>query len=95
MDIIEYNREAWNREVRAGNPWTVPVESHVIEAARRGDWQIVLTPVKPVEVVMLTLILSAGIENFETQSNLCSLGLFPAQIVMNGRSDDQGKHHRR
>jgi SAM-dependent methyltransferase len=48
MDITEYNREAWDREVKAGNPWTVPVDSHVTEAARRGDWQILLTPVKPV-----------------------------------------------
>lgn len=48
MDITEYNREAWDREVEAGNPWTRPVESQVTEAARGGDWQILLTPVKPV-----------------------------------------------
>ena len=48
MDIIEYNREAWDREVEAGNPCTRPVESQVTEAARRGDWQIRLTPAKPV-----------------------------------------------
>ncbi|MGH7490103.1 MAG: class I SAM-dependent methyltransferase [bacterium] len=46
--MTEYNREAWDREVKAGNPWTQPVDSQVIEAARRGDWQILLTPVKPV-----------------------------------------------
>ena len=48
MDITEYNREAWDREVKAGNPWTRPVGSQVTEAARRGDWQILLTPIKPV-----------------------------------------------
>lgn len=48
MDITQYNREAWDREVRAGNPWTQPVASDVIEAARRGDWQVLLTPTKPV-----------------------------------------------
>jgi SAM-dependent methyltransferase len=48
VDITEYNREAWDREVKAGNPWTRPVESQVTEAARRGDWQILLTPAKPV-----------------------------------------------
>jgi SAM-dependent methyltransferase len=48
VDITKYNREAWDREVKAGNPWTRPVESQVTEAARRGDWQILLTPVKPV-----------------------------------------------
>ena len=48
MDIPEYNRDAWDREVKAGNPWTVPIESQVTEAARRGEWQIFLTPVKAV-----------------------------------------------
>jgi SAM-dependent methyltransferase len=48
VDVTEYNREAWDREVESGNPWTRPVESQVIEGARRGDWQILLTPVKPV-----------------------------------------------
>jgi len=48
VDITKYNREAWDREVAAGNPWTQPVESQVTEAARRGDWQILLTPVRPV-----------------------------------------------
>jgi SAM-dependent methyltransferase len=48
VDITEYNREAWDREVKTGNPWTRPVESQVTEAARRGDWQILLTPAKPV-----------------------------------------------
>ena len=46
--IVEYNRTAWNREVEIGNIWTVPVSSEVVEAARRGEWQIVLTPTKPV-----------------------------------------------
>ena len=48
MDIVKCNREAWDREVGAGNPWTRPVDSPVTEAARRGDWRIFLTPVKPV-----------------------------------------------
>ena len=48
MDITGYNRDAWDREVKAGNPWTLPVESQVTDAARRGAWQILLTPVTPV-----------------------------------------------
>jgi SAM-dependent methyltransferase len=47
-DIREHNRNAWNRQVDFGNPWTVPVSSQVIEAARKGDWHIVLTPTIPV-----------------------------------------------
>jgi SAM-dependent methyltransferase len=48
MDIRAYNREAWNRQVNSGNPWTVPVSSEQIAAARTGVWSLVLTPTKPV-----------------------------------------------
>ena len=48
MDILKHNRLAWNREVERRNPWTVPVTTEVVEAARRGTWEIVLTPTKPV-----------------------------------------------
>jgi ubiquinone/menaquinone biosynthesis C-methylase UbiE len=48
MDIQGYNRDAWDREVESGNPWTVPVGPDVIEAARQGRWEIVLTEAKPV-----------------------------------------------
>ena len=49
LDTYDHNRTAWNREVDAGrNRWTLPVATDVIERARRGDWQVVLTPTKPV-----------------------------------------------
>ncbi len=48
MDIADYNRKAWDRQVADGNQWTRPVSRQQIAAARRGDWQIVLTPVRPV-----------------------------------------------
>ncbi len=48
-DIRTYNREAWDREVAGSqNPWTQPVRSEAIAAARRGDWSVVLTENKPV-----------------------------------------------
>ena len=37
MDIREFNRRAWDAQVNQGNPWTVPVSSAQIEAARRGE----------------------------------------------------------
>jgi len=43
-----YNRDAWNRAVADGSEWTVPVSSAAIAAARRGHWQIILTPTKAV-----------------------------------------------
>ncbi|HTX73883.1 MAG TPA: class I SAM-dependent methyltransferase [Rectinemataceae bacterium] len=48
MNILEYNREAWTREVADGNKWTVPVDAATIDRARRGDWSLVLTPTIPV-----------------------------------------------
>jgi len=48
MDIRAYNRDAWNREVESGNPWTKPVTPEQVAAARRGDWQVLLTPTIPV-----------------------------------------------
>ena len=48
MDINQYNRKAWDREVERNNPWTQPVDGEAIAAARAGKWNVVLTPMKPV-----------------------------------------------
>src|SRR5947209_20625911 len=48
MDIFAYNRRAWDRRAERGNRWTVPAGPEAIAAARRGDWQVVLTPTRPV-----------------------------------------------
>lgn len=47
-DILDLNRRAWNALVEKGNRWTVPVGPEEIVAARSGQWQIVLTPSRPV-----------------------------------------------
>ena len=44
MDLAEHNRRAWNRESAAGHRWSVPVTSDIVQRARRGDWQVLLTP---------------------------------------------------
>lgn len=48
MDIVSHNKKAWNRQVDQKNPWTVPVTSEQVQAARRGEWSVVLTPEKVV-----------------------------------------------
>lgn len=49
FDARAYNREAWNRQVDAGeNPWTKPVGPEVIARARQGDFSVLLTENKPV-----------------------------------------------
>jgi len=44
VDIIKYNKIAWDQEVINGNKWTIPVSSEVVQQARSGNWNIVLTP---------------------------------------------------
>ncbi len=46
MDIRGYNRDAWDRQVEEGNPWTIPVTPEAIAEARQGHWQITVTPSK-------------------------------------------------
>lgn len=48
MDVRAYNRAAWDQAVEDGIEWSIPVPPEVIEAARRGTWQVILTPTLPV-----------------------------------------------
>ncbi len=48
MDVREFNRAAWDREVLRRNPWTVPVDTPAIAASRMGDWSVLLTETIPV-----------------------------------------------
>jgi SAM-dependent methyltransferase len=48
MDIRDYNRRAWNRQVEEGNRWTVAVSPDEVARARKGQWAVVLTAGKPV-----------------------------------------------
>ena len=48
MDLLKYNRDAWDREVSNGNEWTIPVSPEKIAQARKGIWEVVLTPQKAV-----------------------------------------------
>jgi SAM-dependent methyltransferase len=47
MDILEYQKRAWDRQVEGGNVWTVPVGPEVIAEARRGRWSVLLTEQRP------------------------------------------------
>lgn len=48
MNIVEYNRTAWNKESLAGGEWSMPVSADDISQARKGCWNVVLTPRKSV-----------------------------------------------
>ncbi|HEV7306550.1 class I SAM-dependent methyltransferase [Ensifer sp.] len=44
LDIIDHNRQAWDRQARQHCEWSQPVTPDVIAAARTGKWQARLTP---------------------------------------------------
>ncbi len=48
MDVKAYNKQAWDEQVNKNNAWTQPVSSALIEQAKAGNWQVVLTPHKAV-----------------------------------------------
>jgi SAM-dependent methyltransferase len=47
-EILRFNRKAWDKLVEDGIVWSIPVTSEQVAAARRGEWQVVLTPTIPV-----------------------------------------------
>jgi SAM-dependent methyltransferase len=48
MDVREINRHAWDKESTQGSQWSTPVGPEVIQAARGGTWEVILTPRLPV-----------------------------------------------
>lgn len=48
MDIVQINREAWNKESQEGGEWSIPVTDEQIAQARKDEWSVILTPLKAV-----------------------------------------------
>ena len=49
MDIVKHNQVAWDiQSNKAESPWVKPVSRDEIAGARAGNWQVILTPTKPV-----------------------------------------------
>ncbi|KGD90260.1 methyltransferase [Achromobacter sp. RTa] len=44
FDLLDHNAAAWNHQARQDSPWSRPVTSEAIEAARRGEWGVCVTP---------------------------------------------------
>jgi SAM-dependent methyltransferase len=47
-DVLRHNAIAWDTECDNQGEWSRPVNAEVIANARRGDWQVILTPNKAV-----------------------------------------------
>ena len=48
VNVLQFNKEAWNKLVDAKDPWTLPVSPEEIASEREGKWKVILTPLKPV-----------------------------------------------
>ncbi len=48
IDLIEHNREAWDRAARTNCQWSTPVTDDVIVRARNGDWELTVAGPRPV-----------------------------------------------
>ena len=48
IDVFKHNSKAWDKRVETGNEWTIPISSTKVAAARKGDWNVFLTPTKTV-----------------------------------------------
>jgi len=48
LNVRDYNRYAWNRQVDLKNKFTIPVDPQTITAARKGVFSVLLTETKPV-----------------------------------------------
>jgi len=48
LNILEHNRLSWNRQSTEGSLWCTPVDAKTIQEAKKGKWEVILTPLKPV-----------------------------------------------
>jgi len=48
LNVREYNRYAWDRQVDHQNPFTIPVTPEIVAAARKGEFSVLLTETRSV-----------------------------------------------
>ena len=48
MRYTEINAKGWDAWAAKNNPWTIPISHEDFSRAKKGDWQVVLTPCIPV-----------------------------------------------
>lgn len=48
MKYIETNSKIWDNRAENNDVWSIPVTSEMVNQAKKGIWNIVLTPAKPV-----------------------------------------------
>lgn len=48
MNYVEQNRKIWDKKSENNDIWSIPITSEMISRAKKGEWNIVLTPSKKV-----------------------------------------------
>lgn len=48
MNIRKHNSQSWDKAVEDKSEWSRPVSKKIIAAARRGEWDVILTPTEKV-----------------------------------------------
>lgn len=91
MNIVSYNRNAWNLQSNSRCRWCQPVDSETITRARNDDWSVILTPNKEVPLNWFgplagarTLCLASG--GGQQAPTLAAAG---ANVVSFDNSDEQ------
>jgi len=46
MQVHEHNQKAWDKMAVDGIEWSIPISTEVVEQARHGNWQVLLTESK-------------------------------------------------
>ncbi|MFD2555299.1 class I SAM-dependent methyltransferase [Sphingobacterium tabacisoli] len=42
--FLDHNRTSWNKQAQSNSPWSQPVSSELIAEAKKGNWELYLTP---------------------------------------------------
>ena len=72
MEYVKENSKIWDQRSENNDIWSVPVTSDMVKEAREGNWQIVLTPTKPVPANWFP-------------DDLCSKRFYVLQVVVDNR----------
>ncbi|GKX30767.1 methyltransferase [Vallitalea longa] len=48
MNVVHYNSNVWDKKVESGCVWTQPVSSEIVEKAKKGEWEVIVTANKTV-----------------------------------------------
>jgi SAM-dependent methyltransferase len=61
VDVRRFNQQAWDDRVRNRHRWTRPIGDDIITLAKRGTWELFVTPTRPIPKAWLPEVDSLSI----------------------------------